>query len=205
MTPRPFHLHPFRPAAEAATAPLELQLRGELQLLATADPSLQLTFVLEGRLPAVRLAGPGDPPIRRDDLWKTTCIEFFLAAPGEDPYWEFNLSPSGDWNVYHFRSYRSGGQPETFYSSLPFELHRAADSLELLLRCPLPPPLASAGRLQASVTAVIESRQGALSYWALHHPAPEPDFHDRLGFRLTLEPGGGTASGPQEFRHQPRP
>jgi hypothetical protein len=37
-----------------------------------------------------------------------------------------------------------------------------------------------------SLTAVIEAADGTLSYWALRHPAPQPDFHHPGGFVLTL-------------------
>ena len=32
------------------------------------------------------------------------------------------------------------------------------------------------------LTAVIEAQDGHLSYWALHHPAAQPDFHHRGGW-----------------------
>ena len=48
------------------------------------------------------------------------------------------------------------------------------------------PDLAGALRLGAS--AVIETADGALSYWALAHPAGRPDFHHADGFALDLAP-----------------
>ncbi len=46
----------------------------------------------------------------------------------------------------------------------------------------------SAGRpgLEVGITAVIEHSDGVLSYWALHHPAAEADFHHRGGFRIQV-------------------
>jgi hypothetical protein len=38
------------------------------------------------------------------------------------------------------------------------------------------------GRL--ALAAVLESRDGTLSYWALRHPAGRPDFHHPEGFEL---------------------
>ncbi|MFN7900664.1 MAG: DOMON-like domain-containing protein [Synechococcaceae cyanobacterium] len=45
---------------------------------------------------------------------------------------------------------------------------------------------ASDAALQLGVTAVLESVDGAISYWALAHPAPEADFHHRAGFCVQL-------------------
>ena len=75
----------------------------------------------------------------------------------------------------------------------------------MTLRCPLPPdvrgkrveracetvfePVATAtGRpsLEVGITAVIEHSDGRLSYWALHHPAAEADFHHRGGFTIQV-------------------
>jgi len=37
-----------------------------------------------------------------------------------------------------------------------------------------------------AITAVLQSRDGTCSYWALLHPGPEADFHRREGFALRL-------------------
>ena len=153
------------------------------------------------RLPQRASARADDPtPQRRDGLWQHTCLEAFLAPLGSEPYWEVNLSPSGDWNVYRFAAYRSAQQREEHVTTLPFTLMgpRPAPSqtsclnpsprvlLELDLLCPLPPQLAQAPQLELGLTAVVEQLDGELSYWAVAHPAPEPDFHDRRGWSLRL-------------------
>ena len=38
------------------------------------------------------------------------------------------------------------------------------------------------------LTAVIETADGQLSYWALQHPAARPDFHHRGGWQALPEP-----------------
>jgi hypothetical protein len=42
---------------------------------------------------------------------------------------------------------------------------------------------------QVGLSAVVEAADtidGGRSYWALHHPAPHPDFHQRAAFALVL-------------------
>jgi hypothetical protein len=41
--------------------------------------------------------------------------------------------------------------------------------------------------LRLGLSAVIESCNGSLSYWALRHPAGKPDFHHADAFALGLE------------------
>jgi hypothetical protein len=147
---------------------------------------LTIHYVLAGALEAVRIPPPARPPARCDGLWERTCFEFFLAVPGEESYWEFNLSPSGDWNVYRLAGYRQGLTPEATYPDLEIDIRRESGALHLNLACDLPPPALQHPSLEVAVCAVIEQQNRMLSYWALAHPGPEPDFHRRDGFLITL-------------------
>ena len=53
-----------------------------------------------------------------------------------------------------------------------------------LAKGPLPPVVLIAG---AEHLVVIETVDGERSYWALAHPAGQPDFHHRDSFTLALE------------------
>jgi hypothetical protein len=154
--------------------------------LARQGRNLAIHYLLQGPLHQLALPAAADPPERRDELWRATCLEFFLAPRGEDPYWEFNLSPAGHWNAYRFSGYRSGMAPDPGYPVLPFQVRSTADALRLDLACALPAPLGPDQPLEVGVCAVIASRGGALSHWALAHPGAEPDFHRREGFQLRI-------------------
>lgn len=133
-------------------------------------------------------AGGGEPR-RKDGLWQHTCLEWFIARRGDQAYWEFNLAPNGDWNVYALTGYRQDLRADPAYGALPlltFSDQQGGDNFRV--RAPLPGPLAAAEplALELAVTAVVEQRSGALSYWALHHGGAEADFHRRDGFRLRI-------------------
>lgn len=139
---------------------------------------------------AVLLPPPAAVPSRRDGLWQHTCLEAFVAVADQPAYWEFNLAPSGDWALYRFTGYRSGQHAPAAaalpFPAPPFTVTRRRDGLRLSLHAPLPAELAAAPHLAIGISAVLEQRHGQLSYWALHHPAPQPDFHRREGFSLRL-------------------
>ena len=40
--------------------------------------------------------------------------------------------------------------------------------------------------LQIGLSAIIEDREGSLSYWALKHAPDKPDFHSAVAFALNL-------------------
>jgi hypothetical protein len=67
-----------------------------------AGDRLAVRYELRGNLAEVVIPAAAKGPARRHGLWKGTCFELFLGARGEARYWEFNFSPSGDWNVYGF-------------------------------------------------------------------------------------------------------
>jgi hypothetical protein len=46
--------------------------------------------------------------------------------------------------------------------------------------------------LSLALSAVVEERNGALSYWALRHSPGKPDFHHPEAFALELAPPAGT-------------
>ena len=131
---------------------------------------------------------PAERPARTDGLWKHTCFEAFVRAPGADAYVEVNLSPSGQWAAYRFDAYRKGmaqaeiGPPEILWSG-------TADGFELAATLDLGAvaDLANAP-WRLGLSAVIEETSGRTSYWALAHPPGRADFHHSDGFVLDLPP-----------------
>lgn len=143
---------------------------------------LSLAWDLEFVPGALRLPAPTIPE-RRDGLWRHTCFEAFLAAPGGAGYLEFNFAPSGAWAAYVFSAYRTGMSPLVL-DAAPVARWQRADS-RLVLEARLPAALA-AGALRLGLSAVIEASSGTITHWALRHPAALPDFHHPDGFALEL-------------------
>ena len=168
---------------------------GATRVLATVwrdDARLVYRLALAGS--GLVLPPAADRPERRDDLWRATCAELFLATEGADGYLEWNLSPSGHWNLYRFDAYRAGGRPEPAVAAAP-RVTRAAGACVVEATLPLAPLGLAAAPLLLGPAAVVAAAGGALSYWALAHPAPRPDFHDRRGFVLRLEPAAAAPEG----------
>ena len=165
-------LHPHSDSLPAQPCNLEaaVAIRGEM---------LDLRFRLTGDLSTVVLPTQIHGA-RRDELWKTTCFEAFVAFGDQQAYREFNISPSTDWAIYDFASHRSGmidadAKPERVrVSCKPYEFR-----LEAVL--PLPPAATC-----IAIAAVIEETNGTKSYWALRHPPGKPDFHHEDGFVLEI-------------------
>lgn len=146
---------------------------------------LRIHYVLTGKVEEIRLPSPSASPARRAELWKATCFEFFLAVKGLPQYWEFNISPSGDWNVYSIDAYRRVGfREEARIQKMPLDMQKAANVLVLDTFVDLHLIVQDEQVLEIGITAVIQTKEGNETYWALVHPAPQPDFHWRPSFAV---------------------
>ncbi len=150
------------------------------------DNILSIEYHLHGDLNTLIIPPRAPNPTRKSLLWEHTCFEFFLGVPGIPEYWEFNLSPTGDWNIYHLDNYRQGLREELAFHSLPFEITLQPNSIVLKLEVDLKHIIESDRDLQASVTSVIEPRAGEITYWAVTHSGEAADFHLRDSFSLSL-------------------
>ncbi len=110
----------------------------------------------------------------------------FLAIQKDVGYWEFNLSPAGPWNVFRLADYRQGLQEEPAFQTLPFTVHRQPEMLTVTLNVDLAAIIPPDRPLEVAISTVLQHQDGRLSYWALTHPGPEPDFHSREGFVIKL-------------------
>ncbi|MFC1522998.1 DOMON-like domain-containing protein [Elusimicrobiota bacterium] len=161
----------------------DLNIKGSVS---RGSNKLVICYELHGPLTEIVIPALADTPIRRNELWEKTCFEFFLSGGRSGPYWEFNLSPSGHWNVYHFKDYRREMQEELSLAALPFAVRKSAQAFQLELEFNLDVIVKADQPLNIAVSAVIEHTKGALTYWALTHPGPQPDFHRQDGFIIEL-------------------
>ena len=141
---------------------------------------LSVVYTVEGNLEKLLIPERRQPRIA-ERLWQHTCCEMFVARKGAAAYHEFNFSPSGEWAAYAFADYRAGGRLCGEELAPRIAVRRSASSL--VLECVVP----FAGEaLALGLSAVMETLDGGLSYWALKHPPGKPDFHHREAFALEL-------------------
>ena len=154
-----------------------------VSLTRAPDGSLALRYRLAGTLAALRIPDAATP-LPPERLWAHTCFELFVAEPGTDAYREFNFSPGGQWMRFDFCAYRQ--RVASPAGPAPQIVVQAGDGV-LELRALLPAQLLPPGDLILGLTAVVENKDGAHRYWALRHPAGQPDFHHRDGFAFALK------------------
>jgi hypothetical protein len=160
---------------------------------------LDFSFSLLGARPAdlaqvvMRPLNLSDERRRRDELWKSTCLELFVGDDRGRHYLELNLCPSGDWNLYAFDNYREGMRPVE-PALPPLRMREASPAgdratFQAHLRKTIggdATKILSSPSLVLGATAVLEYQDGIREYWALTHAGEKPDFHLRESFRLIL-------------------
>lgn len=181
MSSRSLELHAF----DATRIDAGTRLGGNAE---RSGSVLSLRWELSGPLVQWTIPPLRPEPKRRDRLWEATCFEAFLSPAAAASYWEINLSPAGDWNVYRFNGYRRGMRLEARVE--PPVFHATTDgerTLAVTVAFDLNPMRELARiALDVALAAVLEEAGGARSYWALRHEAAQPDFHRRETFVVTL-------------------
>ena len=114
---------------------------------------------------------------RRDELWKSTCFEFFIKEKNNKSYSEINVSPDYYYNVYSFNDYRTGMKQENSLSLKNIEKIKKDKKfiLHFIIESEIPFKTDS---LFVNISSVIQYSNGKTEYWALKHPKQRADFHD---------------------------
>lgn len=173
-------LHPLLPHA-AVSAPGKLNLAAGFAWL--ADGGLRLSYRLQGGMADLRIPEPRQPE-QADGLWQHTCCEAFVAEGEGSGYREFNLAPSGCWAAYRFTDYRQ--RDADWQAAVAPRITCRHDNDILWLTAEIPAALLPSKPTRLGLTAVLETRAGERSYWALRHAAQQPDFHLSASFMLPL-------------------
>src|SRR5688500_3090753 len=146
----------------------------EAVALILATGALSFRYLVQGDIQKLRLPSPG-PASRMDELWRHTCFEAFVKPRGAERYFELNFAPSSAWAAYSFESYRLGMQPLAGIKAPSIRCETKDETFTLNATISM-----KSLRFDSLVglSAVIEDRDGGVSYWAISHPQPKADFHD---------------------------
>lgn len=168
-----FNLKPFESSNPRAQGVL---ISTKVSLL---DTKLLISFHLTDPDQKVILQDIKSNPSRVIGLWNQTCFEFFLKCQSTGQYIEFNISPSHDWNIFHFSKLGDELNELSEIQSLIIQSEYKDSSFTILFKADLrnlPNSFNQISDLYISTTAVINI-EDTLSYWAIKHTDDRPNFH----------------------------
>lgn len=145
---------------------------------------LSFQFKIEDLKSKLKLPDMKDSAKRVIGLWDNACFEAFWSYEGSPSYFEMNLSPNGNWNVFEFVNYRSPGFPN-LKESRAWRLtsyKRSENSFAADFETEV--AFESGRSLDFSLNAILVTKSGEKSFWALEHFGEKPDFHKRESFLL---------------------
>jgi hypothetical protein len=153
-----------------------------------AGGKLEVVYRMVGDLGLLAIPELSNPE-RADELWKHTCFEIFILKADGPGYLEFNFAPTGQWAAYSFRTRRSGMQNIAGVAAAPIGTMTIDRHFVLRAEVDLShveglPPADATWR--AAISTIIETADGRKAYWAVAHPAGNPDFHAPEGYVVEL-------------------
>lgn len=159
----------FHPPSEAC----EVQVR----LLAESSQQWQVSYRVQASNSFLRsLALPSvSSTVRKQDLWKQNCFELFWKNPEGASYFEWNISPLGEWNLYEFSSYRKGMREVTAAQTPQVSSFLSQNGFELKVTLPQAFP-SKAVHVRPAV--ILYPKGGEALFFSNAHASERPDFHD---------------------------
>lgn len=177
--------------APFAPTPHPLQFEVDFQL---SNGKLTIVYLLTGSINQVQLLEkPLVPSPRADELWNSTCFEWFIKSNSSKKYWEFNAAPTGFWNFYELEDYRTNLKASPLVETPKFSLTQELSSsdhyqfrLEVNMIDLFKNELTLSNNGRMAITSVVQWKSGEVSYYSLQHPLQKPDFHSDEGFAIFL-------------------
>ncbi len=155
--------------------------------------NLKIQYGMRGDCHSILFPKLSPMPKRIPGLWEHTCFEAFFTWKKNSVYWELNLSPSGDWNLYFFKGYRQGQVEEKRVVSLIQQQTQSCSkewiqTVEIDIRSLFgeEDKVESGSSIWIGLSAVIEQLNQTKTYWAIRHTQSRPDFHSPDNFCLEL-------------------
>jgi len=120
---------------------------------------------------------------RKDELWKRTCFELFLANRDRPNYYELNMSPSSEWNFYHFSDYKKEMKEEKNISTPSIYLSKTPKGYLFSFEFELYTNILNDNFI-FNLAVILLDTQGVRHFYSIHRKEKKVDFHDRIYWAL---------------------
>ncbi|SFV50560.1 hypothetical protein MNB_SV-12-26 [hydrothermal vent metagenome] len=116
---------------------------------------------------------------RANELWRDTCFELFIANHSSTEYYELNISPSTQWNAYHFKSYKEEMRETDVFSTPSIISHQLDKSYNLSFEMAFQEDI-FVKKLSINLAVILLDKEEMRHFYAINRCKESPDFHDRF-------------------------
>jgi len=116
---------------------------------------------------------------RADNLWLDTCFELFIADINKKEYWEINISPSTEWNSYHFTKYKKNMKKSYLFSTPCIKIKSNENKYKFSFDSTMQKKILKK-ELQINICVIILDKNKKRNFYSINRRNSSPDFHDRL-------------------------
>ena len=119
---------------------------------------------------------------RADELWLDSCFELFISHPHKNEYWEINISPSTEWNIYHFTSYKEDMRVSNIISTPTIKSYRYEHEYKLSFETIIQKENFDK-LLLINLCVILLDKKGVRNFYSMDRREGSPNFHDRACFK----------------------
>lgn len=141
---------------------------------------LKLDYEIIGNLSQYNFPKPTKQQ-RANELWRDTCFELFIANTSQESYHEMNISPSIQWNCYHFNAYKEDMKESTLILAPTIKTTQNDQSYKLSVETTIQEEFFHE-ILEINLAVILLDTDNTRHFYTLKKRDGVPDFHDREGF-----------------------
>ena len=118
---------------------------------------------------------------RKDELWKSTCFELFIANSPSEEYYEINISPFGEWNIYHLNAYKVGFKEFREVSKPIIKMTKENYKYRLSFEIEFNQRIFNNEGLSFNLATIILDKNNLRHFYSIC-PRKTADFHNRISW-----------------------
>jgi len=150
----------------------EIEIKASFE---TTDNTIKASFEITGDISNYIFNHPSRQT-RKNELWKETCFELFLAHKNSSEYYEANISPSTEWNFYNFSDYKTDmKEKKDIYAPLISSV-KMVDKYSISFEFEFN---AIRSNLSFNLCVILLDKEGIRDFYSIHRKKENVDFHDR--------------------------
>ena len=120
---------------------------------------------------------------RKNELWKRTCFELFIAKQNDFHYYELNMSPSTEWNFYSFLDYKQEMIEEKSISEPSIQISQTPKGYLFSFNFELYTNVLE-DNFMFNLAVILLDTKGVRHFYSIHRRREKVDFHDKVYWSL---------------------